>query len=93
MSKGPQVPQRRGVIRRLKSIVDHKLPGIQVAQYEPTAIDRCNFGIHRKDMDAQSSEPAVTALIVTDTDGHGTLLRLCRRHLCRLSIRLIDELG
>jgi len=42
--------------------------------------------------DRSSGEWAVTALIVTDVDGHGVLLKLCRRHLCRLSILLIEEL-
>jgi len=34
----------------------------------------------------------VIALFVTDADGQGVLIKLCRRHLCRLSILLIEEL-
>jgi len=67
-----------------------KLTGVQVAQYEAVASDRCNF--HREDTDAECGEPAVTALIVTDTDERGVLLKLCRCHLCRLSILLVEEL-
>jgi len=67
-----------------------KPPGVQVAQYEAAASDCCNF--HREDRDAECGEWAVTALIVTDTEGHGVLLKLCRRHLCRLPILLIEEL-
>jgi len=35
---------------------------------------------------------AVTTLIVTAAYGSTFLLKLCRRHLCRLSILLIEEL-
>jgi hypothetical protein len=65
-------------------------PGVQVTQYEAAETDCCNF--HREDRHAECGEPAVTALIVTDNNGVGVLLKLCRRHLCRLSILLVEEL-
>jgi hypothetical protein len=52
--------------------------------------DCCNF--HREDSHSTCDKPAVTAVIVTDTNGHGVLLKLCRRHLSRLSIHLIEKL-
>jgi hypothetical protein len=64
--------------------------GVQVAKYEAAASDRCNF--HCQDRDGECGEWAVTALIVTAADGSTFLLKLCRRHLCRLSILLIEEL-
>jgi hypothetical protein len=67
-----------------------KPPGVTVTQYEADATDCCNF--HREDSHSTCDKPAVTAVIVTDTNGHGVLLKLCRRHLSRLSIHLIDEL-
>jgi len=64
--------------------------GVKVTQYEAAATDCCNF--HREDRDAECGKPAATALIVTDANGLGVLLKLCRRHLCRLSILLVEEL-
>ena len=69
---------------------ERKPPGVQVAQYEASANDRCNF--HCQDRNGECGERAVTALIVTAADGSTFLLKLCRRHLCRLSILLIEEL-
>ena len=67
-----------------------KPSGVHVTQYEADATDCCNF--HREDRDAECGELAVTALMVTHTDERGVLLKLCRRHLCRLSIPLVEEL-
>jgi hypothetical protein len=69
---------------------ERKPPGVQVTQCEAAASDRCNFHVEGKD--AECGEWAVTALTVTDTDGHEALFKLCRRHLCRLSILLVEEL-
>jgi hypothetical protein len=69
---------------------ERKPPGVKVAQYETHATDRCNF--HRDDKNGECGAPAATALILTNPSGAGVLLRLCRRHLCRLSIVLIEEL-
>jgi len=49
----------------------------------------CNFQC--QDKDGECGEWAVTALIVTAAEGSAFLLKLCRRHLCRLSILLIEE--
>jgi hypothetical protein len=65
-----------------------KLTGVQVAQYDAAASDRCNF--HCQDKDGECGEWAVTALVVTAAEGSTFLLKLCRRHLCRLSILLIE---
>jgi hypothetical protein len=64
--------------------------GVRVTQYEADASDSCNFRV--ESMDGGCGEKAVTALIVTDAQGRGVLLKMCRRHLCRLSILLIEEL-
>ena len=64
--------------------------GVQVAQYEPDKTDCCNF--HCGDKDQECGKPAVTVLIVTDAKGVGVLLKVCRRHLCRLAVLLIEEL-
>jgi hypothetical protein len=79
-------PPRVTVPRKSES----KQPGVTLIKYEPTEIDCCNF--HSEDRDSACGKPAITAVIVTDTDGHGVLLKLCRRHLSRLSILLIEEL-
>jgi hypothetical protein len=68
------------------------LPGVSFAQYEPADTDRCNFTVRRQQTDVECGELAVSALIVTDAIGVGVLVKLCRRHLCRLSILLIEEL-
>jgi hypothetical protein len=70
--------------------IEHKQPGVSVTQYEAAATDRCNF--QGEGCDSACDRSAVTALIVTDANGHGVLLKLCRRHLCGLSILLIAEL-
>jgi hypothetical protein len=70
--------------------IEPKQPGVSVTQYEAAATDCCNF--HREDSNSACGKPAVTAVIVTDTNGQGVLLKLCRRHLCGLSILLIAEL-
>jgi hypothetical protein len=57
-----------------------KPPGITVTQYEP------------HDLEVECGVTAVTCLIVTHADGRGVLLKLCRRHVCRLSILLIETL-
>ena len=46
---------------------ERRPPGVTVTQYEPIAIDCCNF--HREDSNSACDKPAVTAVIVTDTDG------------------------
>jgi hypothetical protein len=69
---------------------ESKPNGVQVTQYGPTPIDECNF--HKQSKGRVCGEPAATAVIVTDPQGHGVLLKLCQRHLCRLCILLIEEL-
>ncbi len=67
---------------------ERKPLGVEVTQYEANAMDSCTFHCQ----EGECGEPAVTALIVTDAKGVGVLLKLCRRHICRLSILLIEEL-
>ena len=62
--------------------------GVETAQYEAGATDCCNFPLSG----GACGKPAVTAVIVTDPQGLGVLLKLCRRHLCRLSVLLVEEL-
>jgi hypothetical protein len=69
---------------------ERKTPGVTVTQHHAAATDRCNF--HGEDSESACDRSAVTALIVTNANGHGVLLKLCRRHLCGLSILLIAEL-
>jgi hypothetical protein len=69
---------------------ERKPPGVTVTQYKAAATDCCNF--RREDGNSACDRPAVTAVIVTDANGHGVLLKLCRRHLCGLLILLIAEL-
>jgi hypothetical protein len=66
--------------------------GVSVTQYHPADTDRCKFTVRRRGMDNECGAMAVSTLIVTDANGAGVLVKQCRRHLCRLSILLIEEL-
>jgi hypothetical protein len=60
-------------------------------------LDLCNFVETSEDDEPQSAElpcgqPAVACLITTDAQGRGVLLKLCRAHVSRLAITLIQEL-
>jgi hypothetical protein len=70
---------------------NERKPGVKVAQYETHATDGCNFRLD--DKNTECGVPAVTALIATNPSGVSVLLKLCRRHLCRVAIALIEELG
>jgi hypothetical protein len=69
---------------------NERKPGVKIAQYDTHEIDICNF--HLDDKNTECCAPAVTALIATNPTGTSVLLKLCRRHLCRLAIALVEEL-
>lgn len=74
----------------MRTKTKHEVGGVNVSQYKADATDRCNFNQSDDTTeDSECGEPAVAALIVTDDKGVGVLMKLCRRHLCRLAISLI----
>jgi hypothetical protein len=71
------------------------LPGVTVTQYEPHELDRCNLQCTKREKGradkVECGVTDVTCVIVTDAEGRGVLLRLCRHHLYRLATLLIED--
>ncbi len=69
-----------------------------VTFYAPHELDLCNFiatseeGEEPESPELPCGQPAVACLITADAQGHGVLLKLCRAHVSRLAVTLIQEL-
>jgi hypothetical protein len=66
--------------------------------YEPHELDACNFVETLEDNEEPEGselpcgQTAVACFITTDAQGHGVLLKLCRAHVSRLAITLVQQL-
>ncbi len=68
-----------------------------VTTYDPHELDVCNFLVTPDDDEVVDNvdpcgQTAVACLITTDAHGRGVLLKLCRTHVSKLAIYLVQEL-